>query len=220
MAYIYKITNQINGKVYIGKTTESDIRIRWHQHRKDYKKQQCKNRPLYNAMNKYGIENFIMEEIEQCDISILNDRETYWINYYRAYVGWNDCKGYNATLGGDGKPWCNYDWVLQLWQEGKNQITISKETGYDRNTIHKILLLKGISSDQLKRGLTFNKKACIRLNKDTEEVLDYYDSLSAVTEFLQQDGYPNVTRKDVATHIGQVCKGKRKTAYGYKWQYQ
>lgn len=220
MAYIYKITNQINGKVYIGKTINT-IEERWKKHKQDYRREYCKDRPFYKAMNKYGPDNFIIEEIEQCDISILEKREIYWIDYYRAYVGWDDCKGYNATLGGDGKSWCDYDWVYQLWQEGKSQKIISKETNYDKNTIHKILLLKGITSDQLKkRGLTFNKKACVRLNKNTEEILDYYDSLTAAADFLWQNGYSNVAKKDVATNIGKACKGKRKTAYGYKWQYQ
>ena len=46
MAYIYKITNQINGKVYIGKTLSS-IEERWKEHCKDYKREYCEKRPLY-----------------------------------------------------------------------------------------------------------------------------------------------------------------------------
>lgn len=58
--YIYKITNQINGKIYIGKTLK-DISSRWREHCKAAKKVCCEKRPLYMAINKYGIENFKIE---------------------------------------------------------------------------------------------------------------------------------------------------------------
>ena len=99
MGYIYKITNIINGKVYIGKT-EFTIKRRFKQHCEDCKKERLNEvRPLYRAMKKYGVDNFISEEIEQCDNSILCDREKYWIQYYDSYK-----HGYNATIGGDGTP--------------------------------------------------------------------------------------------------------------------
>ena len=59
--YIYKITNLINQKAYIGKTT-STIEKRWKEHCQDYKRRQYEKRPLYDAMNKYGIENFSIEK--------------------------------------------------------------------------------------------------------------------------------------------------------------
>ena len=63
MPYIYKITNNINGKVYIGKTNYT-IEKRWKEHCHDYKKLSFQKRPLYRAMAKYGPENFSIEEIE------------------------------------------------------------------------------------------------------------------------------------------------------------
>lgn len=48
MAFIYKITNDVNGKVYIGKTLFS-VEKRWKEHFKDSKKERCKNRPLYRV---------------------------------------------------------------------------------------------------------------------------------------------------------------------------
>ena len=60
MAYIYCITNQINGKQYVGKTTQS-ITKRFKEHCQDYKRERNDKRPLYKAFNKYGIENFIVE---------------------------------------------------------------------------------------------------------------------------------------------------------------
>ena len=60
MPYIYKITNTINNKVYIGKTVAS-IEERWKEHCHDYKRHRCEKRPLYAAMRKYGVEHFQIE---------------------------------------------------------------------------------------------------------------------------------------------------------------
>ena len=76
MAYIYKITNIINNKLYIGKTV-STIEKRFTEHIKQSKITQTQKRPLYNAINKYGIENFVIEIIEECDTREVNEREKY-----------------------------------------------------------------------------------------------------------------------------------------------
>lgn len=79
MGYIYCITNLINGKQYVGKTT-STIEERFKEHCSDSRKERCNKRPLYDAMNKYGVENFKIEELEQIDDpTLLSDREKYWI---------------------------------------------------------------------------------------------------------------------------------------------
>lgn len=97
MIGIYKIENKVNGKVYIGQST--NIQIRWKNHKvaSQCTKDHTYNYPLYKAFRKYGIDNFIFEIIEECDISELDNREKFWINYYDSYN-----KGYNQTLGGDG----------------------------------------------------------------------------------------------------------------------
>ena len=58
MGYIYKITNLINNKLYIGQTKKT-IEERFKAHIKVAR--QHKNRYLYDAMNKYGYENFKIE---------------------------------------------------------------------------------------------------------------------------------------------------------------
>lgn len=57
MGYIYCITNLVNQKKYVGKTIYS-ITERFKEHCSDSKRERCEKRPLYDAMNKYGIENF------------------------------------------------------------------------------------------------------------------------------------------------------------------
>ena len=91
--FIYKITNKINGKSYIGKTTFS-IQKRFQEHLNDSLKERNEKRPLYDAIRKYGKENFFISLVEECDINNLSSREIYWINYYDTFSN-----GYNATIG-------------------------------------------------------------------------------------------------------------------------
>lgn len=90
---IYKITNLINNKVYIGQSI--DIKQRWYNHLHHH--QRFKDLPLYRAFKKYGITNFTFNIIEECNIQDLDEREKYWIQYYNSYNN-----GYNMTTGGQG----------------------------------------------------------------------------------------------------------------------
>lgn len=92
---IYKITNKINGKVYIGQTIRT-LQHRWKEHqRAAFVENRQTN--FARALRKYGIENFIVEVIDHADSrEELNDKERYWISYYDSCV-----KGYNLTDGGD-----------------------------------------------------------------------------------------------------------------------
>ena len=92
---IYKITNLINGKAYIGQSV--DIRRRWNKHRYNAfnPNSESYNFPICCALRKYGVENFKFEIIEECINDKLDEREIYWITYYDTY----HC-GYNNTLGG------------------------------------------------------------------------------------------------------------------------
>lgn len=94
---IYKITNKINKKIYIGKTIR-DLNVRWQEHIRDSKNS---NTPLYLAMRKYGLNNFSIEIIKDNikTIEELNKLEQYYIKLYNSTSHEN---GYNIALGGDG----------------------------------------------------------------------------------------------------------------------
>ncbi len=95
MIGIYKITNLLNGKCYIGQS--KDIEARWQNHRWRYKYQEREHLFLYQAMRKYGIENFSFEVLEECDEKDLDALEIKYIAQYRSFPD-----GYNMTGGGNG----------------------------------------------------------------------------------------------------------------------
>ena len=80
MTGIYKIENKINGKVYIGQAL--DINKRFREHKSALLNKRHYNILLQRSFNKYGIDSFVFEAIEECDGSILADREEYWTNQY------------------------------------------------------------------------------------------------------------------------------------------
>ncbi len=211
MAYIYKITNTINNKLYIGKTINT-IEKRFAEHIKQSKITQAKKRPLYNAINKYGIENFTIEIVEECDIKEVNEREKYWINYFNTYK-----YGYNATLGGDGTNTLDYEKIIALWNEGKNITEIAKLVNGTKEWISIILRTTfNIDSEEIiERGkeMQMNLQAhkVAQLDKDTEEIIAIYDSQQKAAVALGKT-------PTCGANIGRVCNGQRPTAYGYKWK--
>lgn len=91
MIGIYKITNKINNKCYVGQSIHIETRFEEHKRCTD-------NKPLYKAFKKYGIENFIFEIVEECIVEQLNDKEIYYIKYFKSST---DEWGYNLTFGGN-----------------------------------------------------------------------------------------------------------------------
>lgn len=92
---IYKITNKLNNKIYIGQSKW--IKTRLTEHRNDLRNNKHQNQHLQNAWNKYKGENFKFEILEECSIDELDDKEIYWIKYYDSC---NRSMGYNIESGG------------------------------------------------------------------------------------------------------------------------
>jgi group I intron endonuclease len=98
--YIYKITNKLNGKCYIGQTV--DITRRFNQ----YKKFQCKHQPkLYNALKKYNIDSFTFELFDTAVDSETLDflEETYIACFDSVDRGYNCIPGGHVTNSMKGK---------------------------------------------------------------------------------------------------------------------
>lgn len=133
---IYKATNKINGKSYIGKTYNFEKRKKEHFYDIE------NGLPFHKALKKYGLENFEWEVIDHADSdSEIREKEVYWINYYRTCISFSDCNGYNLTLGGEGgvswnsKPVMRYDLDGNYIDEFVSCSHASIELDLDRKSI-------------------------------------------------------------------------------------
>lgn len=213
MGFIYKITNDINGKIYIGKTEHIDPDERFKEHLQDYKRRRNEKRPLYDAMNKYGVEHFRFEVIEECKNT--SDREIYWIEFYRTYIGYEDCNGYNATLGGDGRSYLNINEenVVDYYLNDSGML-IYKTANYfnvDSKTIKNILTKHNVKVKTMKEHRKESARKIVQLNKEDLSLIAIHDSLSDANTFMG--------RKATTGTIKDVCKGRIQSAYGYRWMY-
>ena len=208
MAYIYQIVNDINQKIYVGKT-EFSIEKRFKEHCKDAYRESNEKRPLYSAMRKYGIDNFHIELIEETDNP--EEREVYWIEQKRSFKN-----GYNATMGGDGKKYIDYDLVIATYNEVQNITETARILNIDRHHTSKILHNNNViikASDKVNQQLLGKTINQYTLNN---EYIQSFPSAKSAADFL---GKITNTSKGATSHITDVCKGKRKTAYGYIWKF-
>ena len=218
MGYIYKITNDVNGKMYIGKTELTDPYKRWERHIKDSKRNEHKERPLYRAINKYGIEHFCFEVIEETNETCI--REQYWIKKLRTYVGFEDCNGYNATLGGDGARYIEIDEneiVKYHIEEGCYMMNkTTKHFKISRCALKRILEKHHIPWLTRKHCLQLKNYiyhgAIYQIDVNNKMIIDTYECATTV---MNLDG-----RSVKATTISNACNGEHEHyAYGYRWYY-
>lgn len=100
MIGIYKITNKLNGKVYIGQSNNIERRFYEHQ-----TKGESSRIPLDTEIKTIGKENFTYEIIEECEIDKLNEREAYWEVFYDSRkTGYNKIKCGTTNLIGENNP--------------------------------------------------------------------------------------------------------------------
>ena len=211
MAYIYQIVNDINNKIYIGKT-EFSIQERFKEHCQDAFRERNEKRPLYSAMRKYGVEHFHIELIEETDNP--EERERYWIEQKHSFQN-----GYNATLGGDGKKYIDYDLVIATYRKIQNASKTAEILGICEKSVIKILK----SRDE---PIIPSQEVAIRqFGKITNmydlngEFLRSFPSTNAAAEYMVQNGLTGCKKTTIKQHITEVCTGRRKTAAKFKWQY-
>ena len=164
--FIYKITNTINGKSYIGQTIQN-VKERFYQHCATKCSKAVSNMAIHIAIKKYGKSNFIVEVIEEIDSANLNDRERYWIKYYNSYNN-----GYNSTKGGqDGcKPFKDLDVesIIKEYNTGKSLRTLGTIFKVDKQTIKDLLIRHNV---ELRTTRTYKLS-----QKDRDKVLEDFAS--------------------------------------------
>ncbi len=146
---IYGIKNLINNKIYVGKTG-MNFGDRWDSHKALLKSGKHDNPHLQNAWNKYGAENFEFFIIEECSLEQLNEREMYWIEYYRELD-----LSYNIHDGGDGG--------INL---GKH---LSAETKKKIGEKNKVNMTGRKASDETRKKMSESHKGILAGRKQTDE---------------------------------------------------
>ena len=141
--FIYKITNNVNGKIYIGQTIQN-VKERFYQHCATKCSYKVANMVIHKAIKKYGKSNFTLEVIEEVEQNILNDREKYWIKYYNSYKN-----GYNSTEGGqDGAKSfkiLDVESIIREYNSGKSLRSIGNTFKVDKQTIKDLLIRNNIT---------------------------------------------------------------------------
>ena len=211
MAYIYQITNDINGKIYIGKT-EFSIEKRFKEHCQDAFRDRNEKRPLYAAMRKYGVEHFHIELIEETDNP--EEREVFWIENKRSFKN-----GYNATVGGDGKKYIDYDLVISSYKEIKSIADTAKALNISADSVSNILHQNNISIISSSE-INLNKYGKITNMYSLEgEFLKSFSSTNEAAQYMIDNNLTNCKKTTIKQHITEVCTGRRNTAAKYKWKY-
>jgi group I intron endonuclease len=164
MGYIYMIKNKINNSLYIGQTIRSDINCRWREH-KLCKKDSIGNY-LYNAYNKYGIDNFEYKLICVCFNEDCNKFEQEYIKKYNTIYP----NGYNLQSGGGNHTLTKE--VKQLISE-KNKGKVSSNKGKKISEEQKQKLSQSLINWHLNNKITTSSET---KDKIRESLKKYYNS--------------------------------------------
>lgn len=243
---IYKITNVVNNKIYIGKAKDLKKRINQHIKAAQAWKYQDENNlghkhksRLYPAMNLYGYDNFIVDVIESnISENILNEREKYWISYFNTI---DDKIGYNIASGGNGgnlfKNLTEDEYKLTC--EHYKKAAIKREANQDKRkkisqTMKQVrqqkpIWNKGISPKKesvekwkttmhLKRESGWQPAKYIVKSKKAVFCIELNLEFAGAKEACEfLNIEPNISNKK---RIQKFCRGKlKKPVFGYTWRW-
>lgn len=211
MAIIYKITNKINGKIYIGETTSS-LEQRWKDHCRDGKNSDHNKSVLHDAIHKYGADNFSIEQIDEVPDEQRFEKETEYIIKYQSLVSQY---GYNIVLYGSGYGIYNANDFIELWEQGYTQQEIIDIIGCSQGTVKKFLSSYGVTSFDFSSRGSIKSARKRRLNKPIEQYnLD--------GQFIQEwESASDCARNNIdftQSGISQACRGKINSYKGYLWK--
>ena len=212
--FIYVITNDVNGKQYVGKTTDT-LEERFKDHCKPYMRAHKAHRPLYQAMDKYGIEHFSIAQLGEYPVEELPQKEQEWIAKLNTYYD-----GYNGTLGGEGTQVYNYDLFIEDFNAGMNITQIAEKYQCATSTVSKGLKRAGLNTRRGNRTVV-QKNAIPVYQYDLEgnfiqRFISYWAAAQSIVIEKQLD---NSAIEDIRQNICGAARNTnyRKSAYGYQW---
>lgn len=221
---IYSIENVVNHKKYIGQSI--NIKSRWCKHKVDLNNGSHDNDYLQKSWNKYGENNFEFEILEECSKEELNEKERYYIDLYNTM---NRDYGYNLKSGGQDK---NY-----VTEYVKNKISESNKKYYEehpevkkRRSINAYeqwsnpeIKAKIIGKNNGMYGKTHSDEARKKISEAQKGHVSKFRNTTPVLCVETNKTYECAAeaQKEINTTISilEVCKGNRKTAGGYHWQF-
>lgn len=213
MAFIYKITNNYNNKVYIGQTIREPS-LRWNEHKSEAfssSKRHGYHYHLHSAMRKYGLEYFSFNIIDSCPDEQRFKLETKYILEYHS----NDPNfGYNCVIEGSGRTIYSSEEILWLWDKGLSRNEIANLIGADAMTVGTRLHSFGISHEEI-----VNRKKQEKWSEwQSKAVLQY------TVEGIFIKEWPSATSCSIAGYnqsaVSNVCRQEQKSAYGFLWKYK
>ena len=206
MGLIYKITNIINKKIYIGYTTGS-LFSRINKHKNDDPKY---NTLLGNAIVEYGWDNFVYEIVaEEDDRDKLLELEVYYINFFNSKAP----NGYNMTIGGTrlyGKD--NPFWNHEHSEETKRYLSeLAKSRNGEKNPFYK----KHHTKKSKELIGEKNSEPIVAID-DNGFVVKKFKSQTEAAKWCKKQGLTN--SKYANSDISKRCKDGKKS-FGYFWKY-
>jgi len=193
MIGIYKITSP-TGKIYIGQST--NIKKRWGFYIGLHCKGQTK---LYNSLKKYGWEGHKKEILEECMVSMLEERETFYKLYYKVLDTPSLCCRMDGKFG--------YDSIETRKLKSKGKLGNINSLGHKKTKKCKL----GISNKTRISKLSQSHSIPVFQYDLNENFIKEFESAKSATKILR----PN---KINGSDICACIKGRQKTAYGYKWK--
>lgn len=212
---IYCIENLINGKKYIGKST--NIEKRWAVHKcllqKEKHSKGC-NRYLWSSVKKYGFDNFSFCILDETDEENLNRAELHWINFYKSYI--RDL-GYNlmvdsSTLNRHSE---ETKALMSKLRKGKKM-----PDGYKSHLFGKSLpevWKEAISSGKCGKKYSKKHQEAVSEGKSEYSYQQYDLSGNLLATFKRWKDLCDCGFADKG-NISAVCNGKRRTSLGYIWK--
>ena len=220
MGYIYKITNIINNKSYIGQTRNT-IKTRMYKHISRSKEANVSG--IDAAIKKYGKENFLIEELCKCSNEDLDEQEKFYIKKYDTFNN-----GYNLTLGGqDGSTTLNLDnkQVVNKYNELQYIYKVANYFDCCEKVISDILKQENVKIifhpvlDNLKNGHKFQSGDNVKAVKIIELNL-VFNSLKECSQWLIDNNYSKASSMEMARKsLSRVLNGDRETYCKLHFEY-
>ena len=163
-------------------------------------------------MRKYGIEHFRIELIEETTNP--EERETYWIEQKQSFK-----YGYNATIGGDGRRYIDYDLVVATYQQLQNLALTAEKLNIDKTSVHNILTERKINIRTSTEVLQEKCSIPVHMFDLQNNYIQTFVSSHEAARYMIDNNLTGCKHSTIRQHISEVCKGRRKTAAKFIWKY-